>query len=335
MLRQLKVHHQSWPLSAPFRISRGVKTVADVVLVEITEAEVRGRGEGIPYPRYGESVESVMAQVQSISAAVEQGMPHEALQYALPAGAARNAIDCAMWDLSAGLTGVSVVERLAKGPLPSLVTALTVGLDTPEAMRAAAIRLQDAPLIKVKVDAASPEAQLSAVRAGAPQARLIVDPNESWTLEILQSLQPLLVELGIELVEQPLPAGQDAALQDFRPAVPICADESCHVAGDLSQLSGRYQAVNIKLDKTGGLSGALQLLQAATSMGLQIMCGCMISTSLSIAPALHIARHAAFVDLDGPLWLQQDRVGGVRLDNGRLLPPAAELWGNGVLAEAL
>jgi L-alanine-DL-glutamate epimerase-like enolase superfamily enzyme len=330
MLRELTVTHRAWPLSAPFRISRGVKTVADVVLVEIIQGEVRGRGEGIPYPRYAESVESVLEQVRSVRQAIEQGMPHEALQYALPAGAARNAVDCAMWDLSAALSGRSVTERLATGPLSSVTTALTITLDTPEAMRAAAARLQDAPLLKIKVDATSPEAQLRAVRAGAPRARLIVDPNESWTLQILQAMQPVLIELTIELVEQPLAAAQDAALAGFEPAVPICADESCHTASDLPGLLGRYQAVNIKLDKTGGLSGALQLLQQAESAGMRIMCGCMISTSLSIAPALHIARHAEFVDLDGPLWLQRDYAEGVRLEDGRLLPPEPGLWGDGV-----
>jgi L-alanine-DL-glutamate epimerase-like enolase superfamily enzyme len=335
MLRELSVTHQSWPLAAPFRISRGVKTVAEVVVVEIKHGDACGRGEGVPYPRYGETVESVLNQIRGVAAAIEQGMPHEALQHALPPGAARNAIDCALWDLSASSSGLSVTDRLAQGPLPAVTTALTVGLDSPAAMREAAHRLRAAPLIKVKVDANDPEAQLRAVRDGAPNARLIADPNESWSLDILRSLQPLLIQMRVELIEQPLPANDDEALEGFRSAVPVCADESCHVAADISRLASRYQAVNIKLDKTGGLTGALLLLQQADAAGLKIMCGCMVSTSLSIAPAFHIARHAQVVDLDGPLWLKQDHAGGVRLDAGKLLAPSDSLWGGGRRANTL
>jgi len=267
MLRELKVAPQSWPLATPFRISRGVKVVADVVVVEIQQHGARGRGEGVPYPRYGETLESVLEQVRGVSVAISCGMTREGLQDALPAGAARNAIDCALWDLSASLSGKSVTEQLGRGPLPLLTTALTIGLDTPERMYLAAERLRAAPLIKVKVDADNPETQLRAVRAGAPAARLIVDPNESWNLGILESMQPLLFDMGVELIEQPLPAADDAALEGFHPAVAICADESCHVVADLPRLVTRYQAVNIKLDKTGGLSSALELLQRAARRG--------------------------------------------------------------------
>jgi L-Ala-D/L-Glu epimerase len=211
--------------------------------------------------------------------------------------------------------------------LPSLISALTIGIDTPEAMHAAALRLQSAPVIKVKVDSHDPEAQLRAVRSGAPEARLIVDANEGWSFEILEAMQPVLVDTNVELIEQPLPARDDEALEGFRPARPICADESCHAAADLPRLLGRYQAVNIKLDKTGGLTGALQLLQRAREEGLQVMCGCMVCTSLGIAPAFHVARHADFIDLDGPIWLKDDRPGGVRVEGGKLLPPSAALWG--------
>jgi L-alanine-DL-glutamate epimerase-like enolase superfamily enzyme len=335
MLRELSATHQSWPLAAPFRISRGVKTVAEVVLVELHQGGARGAGEGVPYPRYGETVELVLEQIRSITPAIAAGMTREQLQLALPPGAARNAVDCALWDLSASLTGESVAQQLEQGPVPALTTALTVGIDTPDGMYTAAGRIRDTPLIKVKVDADNPEAQLRAVRAGAPAARLIVDPNESWNLEILESMQAVLVELGVELIEQPLPAGDDDLLEGFHPAVAICADESCHVAADLQQLLRRYQAVNIKLDKTGGLSGALQLLGAAAEAGLQIMCGCMICTSLSIAPAFHIARHARFVDLDGPLWLKDDRVGGVSLEGGKLSPASPALWGGTAGSRAL
>jgi L-alanine-DL-glutamate epimerase-like enolase superfamily enzyme len=335
MLRQLNIQRQSWPLATPFRISRGVKTIAEIVVVEIHQGSARGRGEGVPYPRYGESVESVLEQLRRAATALADGMTRAQLQEALPPGAARNAVDCALWDLDAALTGRSVAEQLGSGPLPAVTTALTVGIDSPEGMYAAAQRLQEAPLIKVKLDATDPKAQLRAVRAGAPAARLIADPNESWDLHILESMQPVLVETGVELIEQPLPSAGDVALEGFRSAVPICADESCHVAGDLPGLLGRYEAVNIKLDKTGGLSGALLLLARAREAGLTIMCGCMVATSLSMAPAFHIARHARFVDLDGPLWLKQDHPGGVRLENGELRPADPSLWGGAVPRRAL
>jgi L-alanine-DL-glutamate epimerase-like enolase superfamily enzyme len=327
MLRKLSVQHQSWPLATPFRISRGVKTIADVVVVEIEEGTARGRGEAVPYLRYGESVASVMEQLQHITYALAGGITRAQLQYALPPGAARNAADCALWDLEASLTGRSVAEQLGAGPVPALTTALTVGIDTPQRMREAAERLKDAPLIKVKLDAAAPEAQLRAVRAGAPAARLIADPNESWNIEILKSMQAVMLETAVELIEQPLPAAADSALEGFRSTIPVCADESCHLAQDIPLLARKYAAVNIKLDKTGGLTGALALMERAREAGLTLMCGCMVATSLSMAPAFHIARHARFVDLDGPLWLQQDHPGGVRLENGRLLPADGHLWG--------
>jgi L-alanine-DL-glutamate epimerase-like enolase superfamily enzyme len=327
MLRELNVTQESWPLATPFRISRGVKTVANVIVVEIREGAARGRGEGVPYARYGETPESVLEQVRGATEAIVAGATREQLSALLPPGAARNAVDCALWDLSASLTGQSVTAQLGNGPLFGLISALTVGLDTPDAMKAAALQLRDAPLIKVKVDATDPEAQLRAVRSGAPHARLIVDPNESWSFDLLKAMQAVLVEARVDLVEQPLPADDDAALEGFSPARPICADESCHVAADLPKLLRRYQAVNIKLDKTGGLTGALELLGQARAAGLEIMCGCMICTSLSIAPAFHIARHATFVDLDGPLWLKQDHAGGAHLEKGKLVAPADELWG--------
>jgi len=330
MLRELTATRESWPLATPFRISRGVKIVAEVVVVEIIQGEARGRGEGVPYARYGETTDSVLEQVRGAEPAIRAGITREALQEAMPPGAARNAIDCALWDLSASLSGQSVAAQLGHGPLPALPTALTVGIDTPEAMRAAAARLRDAPVIKVKVDSSDPEAQLRAVRAGAPQARLIADANEGWNFDLLRAMQPVLVDTRVELIEQPLPANEDEALEGFRPARPICADESCHTAEDVPKLLSRYQAVNIKLDKTGGLTGALQLLKRARAEGLQVMCGCMVSTSLGIAPAFHIARHADFIDLDGPLWLKQDREQGVRPENGLLLPPSEAFWGGSV-----
>jgi L-alanine-DL-glutamate epimerase-like enolase superfamily enzyme len=327
MLRELTTTHESWPLATPFRISRGVKVVAEVVVVEIRQGTAIGRGEAVPYPRYSETVDSVLEQVRGAEPLIRAGISREALQEEMPAGAARNALDCALWDLSASLTGQSVTMQLGQTPLPVLTSALTIGIDTPEAMYAMAVRMSAAPVIKVKVDSHNPEAQLRAVRTGAPNARLIVDANEGWTFDILKAMQPVLADTNVELIEQPLPAKDDAVLEGFRPARPICADESCHVAADLPRLLGRYQAVNIKLDKTGGLTGALQLLQRARAEGMQILCGCMVCTSLGIAPAFHIARHSDFIDLDGPLWLKDDRPGGVRVENGKLLPPAGSLWG--------
>jgi L-Ala-D/L-Glu epimerase len=329
MLRELTFTRESWPLATPFRISRGTKVAAEVLVVEVRERGFRGRGESVPYARYGETMDSVVSQVAGVSGQVGAGISREELLRVMPPGAARNAIDCALWDLGAKLSGESVAARLGFGPLPALCSALTVSLDTPQAMRAAAAKISAAQLIKVKVNATDPEAQVRAVREGAPLARLIVDPNESWTPELLEAMWPALLAARVDLLEQPLPAGTDAALEGLNPALPICADESCHVEEDLPALRGRYQAVNIKLDKTGGLSEALRLLAAARAEGLQIMVGCMVCTSLGIGPAFHLARHADFVDLDGPLWLQADRPHGVSLSGGLLLPPGEAMWGSG------
>ncbi len=329
MFPTLSVIRQSLPLTAPFRISRGVKVAADVVVVELRQGDRRGRGEAVPYARYGETVDSVIEQINEVSDAISSGLSQSQLQEALAPGAARNAIDCAYWDLAAQQIGQPVHDQLGLGPLPALVSALTVSLDSVEAMHAAALKLRNAPLLKVKVDAEDPETQLLAVRAAAPDARLIVDPNESWTFDILKAMQPILVEARVDLVEQPLPADEDAVLEGFVPLRPICADESCHVAEDLPRLLNRYQAINIKLDKAGGLMGALQLLWNAQSAGMLIMSGCMISSSLGIAPAFHIARHASYVDLDGPLWLEQDYKGGAYLRDGQLVAPEGYVWGGG------
>ncbi|HEX8216056.1 MAG TPA: N-acetyl-D-Glu racemase DgcA [Allosphingosinicella sp.] len=327
MSRTLSAQHDSFALSAPFRISRGVKTAAEVVTVTVREGEAIGRGEAVPYPRYGESVASALASIEEARGLVETGAGRDALLDALPAGAARNAIDCALWDLEAKLTGRSVAEAIG-GAEPRLVaTALTIGIDAPDAMAKAAAALADAPVLKVKVDANEPEAQIRAVRAAAPRAALIVDPNESWDRALVEAMQGVLVETRIALLEQPVPADSDGWLEGFEPAVPICADESVHVAADLDLVERRYQAVNVKLDKAGGLTAALELARAARTRGLGLMTGCMVSSSLSIAPALHLALLSDFVDLDGPLWLRKDRPGGVRAEGGLLWPPAAGFWG--------
>ncbi len=326
----LKLAHVSHPLATPFRISRGVRTSTEVVEATIRSGEFTGRGESLPYARYGESVESVLDEANTLSNAIANGLDRRQLGELLPPGAARNALDCALWDLESQRQSVSVAAMLGQsGTLPPLVSAQTVGLDSPERMAAAARALAHLDLVKIKVDATDPATQIRAVRSALPKARLIVDPNESWNLELLQSLQPALAETRIDLIEQPLPADEDEALSGFDSVARLCADESCHVAADLPRLRGRYQVVNIKLDKTGGLTGALELLDAARAQGFGIMVGCMISSSLAIAPAWHVARHAEFVDLDGPLWLKHDHPGGAVMRDGLLQPPDATLWGGG------
>jgi L-alanine-DL-glutamate epimerase-like enolase superfamily enzyme len=327
MLRGLSTRHRVLPLRAPFRISRGVKHAADVVTVELEQAGCVGRGESVPYARYGESVVAVMDEIEALRYDLRAGMDRNELQTRLGPGAARNALDAAMWDLESRLSNVPVWNRLARPPHAPLVTALTVVIDTPQEMEKAAARIADAGLIKVKVDADDPVARIEAVRRAAPSARLIVDPNESWTIDILREVQPALERLSVSLLEQPLPADADDALAGFSGRIPICADEACHTTADLPLLANRYQAINIKLDKTGGLTEAWRLLQAARSAGFGVMVGCMVCSSLGIAPALEVAREADFIDLDGPLWLANDYPDGVSLHEGRLMPPAPGFWG--------
>ena len=335
MQRTVSIAHVSHRLKAPFRISRGVKTAAEVVVVEIVEGELIGRGESVPYARYDETVDSVVAQLQPAAQVLREGArPHDALALLTP-GAARNALDCALWDLRAKREGLSVEALTALRVPDSLVTAVTVSLDGVEAMGAAAQAVASAPLIKVKLSAEDPAARLLAVAKAAPDARLIVDPNEGWDFAILDGLKPVLSDLNIALVEQPLPAGQDQALEGYDPPYPICADESVHTAEDLAGLKGRYRAVNLKLDKAGGLSEALLMLEEARNHGFTLMVGCMVASSLAIAPALHLAGSCAFADLDGPWWLAQDHPGGCRVADGRMTRPVEGFWGDGVTATGL
>ncbi len=328
MPRTLTVFAETFKLRAPFRISRGVKTAAEVVTVTVGQDGLTGRGEGVPYPRYGESVESAVAAIESLRGAIEQGLDRQALLQLMPASAARNAIDCALWDLELQLGGSDLATALdLDRPLRPIVTAMTISLDTPDKMAAAAAALADAPLLKVKVDRSDPAALLTAVRAAAPGPKMIVDPNESWTIAEVRDLQGLMTDLRIDLLEQPLPADADRDLAGFRSAIQIAADESVHIAADLDALPDGYGVVNIKLDKTGGLTGALELAAAARARGLDVMTGCMICSSLSIAPAWAIAATSSFADLDGPLWLAEDRSGGVRGANGLLSPPQPGFWG--------
>ena len=327
MLRELSITQRSFPLVAPFRISRGVKYTAEVVTAELRQGGWIGRGEAVPYGRYGETMASVLDEMEALRGDLVAGMGRDELQVRLPPGAARNALDAALWDLESQLSSVPVWVQLARPPRSSLVSAMTVGIDTPERMGEAARGIAGAGLIKVKVDANDPAARIAAVRQAAPRARLIVDPNESWNIELLRNMQPMLEHAGVELLEQPLPADADDDLLDFSSRIPICADEACHVTSDLPRLRERYQAINIKLDKTGGLTEAWRLLRAARVDGFRIMVGCMVCSSLGITPALEIAREAEFIDLDGPFWLQDDYPDGVSLRDGFLLPPSPAFWG--------
>lgn len=327
MPRTLHAQHIRFPLSRPFRIARGVKTAADVVSVTVRDGRAVGRGEAVPYPRYGESPQSALAAIEQIRGLIEDGAGRGILLDALPAGAARNAVDCALWDLEAKQSGRDVASMIGGARPGALASAITVGLDTPGAMAETAASLADMPLLKVKVDAGDPEALIRAVRAAAPRPTLIVDPNESWDRGLVEAMQAVLVEARVALLEQPVPAGSDEWLEGFAASVPICADESIHVAADLPVVARRYQAINVKLDKAGGLTAALALAQAARERGLGLMTGCMVGSSLSIAPALHVAMLSDFVDLDGPLWLREDRSGGVIEEGGLLHPPAEWFWG--------
>ncbi|MFL0587448.1 N-acetyl-D-Glu racemase DgcA [Sphingomonas olei] len=327
MRRTLDARHDGLPLHTPFRISRGVKTVADVVTVTVREGELVGRGEGVPYPRYGETVEGSLAAIEGIRALIEGGATRDEIAAAMPAGAARNAVDCALWDLEAKLAGTSVAALAGCRAPEALASAITIGIDTPEAMAAVAQRHTSVPLLKVKLNREEAEAQLAAVRAVAPLPRLIVDPNESWRVEDVARWQDMLLAHRVDLLEQPVPADDDAGLEGLGSRIPICADEALHTRADLPRLRGRYDYVNIKLDKTGGLTEALALADAALGMGFGLMVGCMVSSSLGIAPAMLVAERASFVDLDGPLWLAADREGGVRDEAGWMQPPAPGFWG--------
>ncbi|MGX7953413.1 N-acetyl-D-Glu racemase DgcA [Tsuneonella sp. HG249] len=327
MARTLRARHDRFALSRPFRISRGVKTAADVVTVDIAQGEVVGRGEGVPYPRYGESIEGSLGRIEALRAAIESGAGRQDLLTLLEPGAARNALDGALWDLEAKLAGRSVATLIGAPEPGPVATALTVVIDTPGAMAREAAAMATAPLIKVKVDANDPAAAIRAVRTAAPAAALIVDPNESWDEATVRRVMPVLAECGVDVLEQPCPAEEDGWLAGYDRPVPICADESVHTVAELDTVAARYDAINVKLDKTGGLTAALELASAARARGLGLMSGCMVCSSLGIAPALHIARMADWADLDGPLWLAEDRAGGVRAENGMMYSPEKGFWG--------
>jgi len=324
----LSVHIERWPLATPFTISRGAKTEAVTVVAELIDgASHRGRGECVPYARYGETVEAVAASIEAMRGAVRDGLGRAALQTALPAGAARNALDCAFWDLEAKRSGVPVHRRAGLPPPRPLVTAYTISLGTPDAMAAAAAAASARPLLKVKLGGIGDPERLRAVRRAAPKSELIVDANEAWDPGHLHDNLAACAEAGVTLIEQPLPAADDGALAGLSPAIAICADESVHDSASLADLIGKYTAVNIKLDKTGGLTEALRLADEAERAGFDLMVGCMVATSLAMAPAVLLAQRSRVVDLDGPLLLACDRPHGLTYDGSLVHPPTRALWG--------
>jgi L-Ala-D/L-Glu epimerase / N-acetyl-D-glutamate racemase len=323
----LSVRSERWPIAGAFTISRGSKTEAEVVVAELSDGALRGRGECVPYPRYNETVAGVVSALEGLAREVAGGLDRETLQHALPAGAARNALDCAFIDLEAKRAGRPAHACLGlPAPQPRL-TAYTISLGTPESMAAAATAAAARPLLKVKLGGAGDVERIAAVRKAAPAAELIVDANEGWNAGNLGPNLAACAAAGVTLVEQPLPAADDAALVAITRPIPVCADESVHDRASLARLVGKYDAVNIKLDKAGGLTEALALAAAAEGLGFVLMVGCMISTSLSIAPALLLAQRARVVDLDGPLLLARDRPDGLRFEGSTVHPGPRELWG--------
>jgi L-alanine-DL-glutamate epimerase-like enolase superfamily enzyme len=321
---RIEARSEIWPLKDRFAISRGSKTAAHVIVVVIHDGSHQGRGESVPYARYGETVEGVLDE---INVAAHSITAHTDLARLLKPGAALNALDCAFWDLEAKRSGTSVAS-LAGLPTPiSKLTAYTLSLDAPEAMARKATDVGHLPLLKLKLGGAGDAERIRAVRSIRPDARLLVDANEAWTLDMLPEFMAVAADCGVEVIEQPLPASADAALRSFLRTVPICADESVHTVGDLDRLEGLYDAVNVKLDKAGGLTGAIALSREARRRNLKVMIGSMVATSLAVAPAMLLASDADWIDLDGPLLLAQDRTPALHIENGRIFPPESALWG--------
>ena len=319
----LTINRDVFPLAQVFTISRGSRTEAKVLSVKISRGGVEGWGECVPYARYNETAASVSEQIESLPEAFDR----QGLYELLPAGAARNAVDCALWDLEAKQSGQHVWQ-LAGLPAPGPeITAYTLSLDSPENMRAQAAEHAHRPLLKIKLGTPDDMPRLEAVRAGAPRADIIVDANEGWSAEVYADLAPHLLRLGVKLVEQPLPAADDDALLGLQRPVPVCADESAHDRASLKHLAGKYDVVNIKLDKTGGLTEALALKREALAQGFEVMVGCMVGSSLAMAPATLVAQGALITDLDGPLLLAEDRAHPLQFDAAGVHPPTAALWG--------
>jgi L-Ala-D/L-Glu epimerase len=328
MAPSLTVAVERFPIAGRFTISRGARTEAVVVTATIADVGVRGRGECVPYARYGETVEGVAAAIEGMRDAIEDGLDRAALQEAMPAGAARNALDCALWDLDAKRSRVPAHVGAGIDRLRPVATAYTISLDEPAAMAEAVAKASNRPILKIKLGAPEGDlARIAAVRAAAPDATLIADANEGWTEENLDRHLAACAEAGFALIEQPVPAAKDEMLRGRPRPVPLCADESVHDRRGLSRLDGLYDAVNIKLDKTGGLTEAFALADAAERAGFALMIGCMLGTSLGMAPALLLAPRARFVDLDGPLLLARDRENGLRYEGSLVYPPPPALWG--------
>jgi L-alanine-DL-glutamate epimerase-like enolase superfamily enzyme len=323
----LSVRIERWPLASAFTISRGSKTEAVVVAAELADGAHRGRGESVPYARYGETPDGVVAAIEAMRPLLARGLDRTALQDAMPAGAARNALDCALWDLEAKRSGRRAYELAGILAPKPLITAYTISLGAPAAMAQAAERAADRPLLKVKLGSGDDGERIAAVRRAAPKAELIVDANEGWTDDNLVQNLAACAAAGVTLIEQPLPEGRDGALARIKRPIPVCADESVHNRASLTALAGKYDAVNVKLDKTGGLTEALALAAEAEKCGFRLMVGCMVATSLAMAPAMLVAQQASVVDLDGPLLLAKDRPEGLRYVGSCAYPPESALWG--------
>ena len=323
----LQARIERWPIAGSFTISRGSKTEAVVVIAELRSSDHAGRGECVPYARYGETPDSTLAQILSLQEQAAKGLDRATLQTLLPAGAARNALDCALLDLEAKLSGSRAWNIFGQPSPRPCTTAFTISLGSPETMAEATRAAAHRPLLKIKLGSDDDASRIAAVRRAAPNAQLIVDANEGWRADNLAQNLAACTDAGVTLIEQPLPAGQDEALAGLARSIAICADESVHDRASLAGLRGRYDAINIKLDKTGGLTEAMAMAETAEAMGLQVMVGCMVATSLAMAPAMLLAQRARYVDLDGPLLLATDRDHGLRYDGSTIYPPDAALWG--------
>ena len=318
---------ERWPIAGGFTISRGAKTEAVVIVAEVHHRGLAGRGECVPYARYGETAEGTLAAILEFQHALAQGLDRQALQARMPPGAARNALDCALWDLEAKVANQRIWDLLGQPAPKPLTTAYTISLGTPDSMAEASAKAAHRPLLKIKLGGEGDEARIAAVRKAAPASELIVDANEAWTERDLERHLAACAEAGVTMIEQPLPAEQDQALARIKRPVAVCADESVHDRASLDGLRERYDAINIKLDKTGGLTEALAMAETARGLGFDLMVGCMVATSLAMAPAIMIAQGARVVDLDGPLLLAKDRDNGLRYDGSTVHPPDATLWG--------
>jgi L-alanine-DL-glutamate epimerase-like enolase superfamily enzyme len=324
---RLAIADERWPIAGSFTIARGSKSEAHVVTVTVSDGGHEGRGECVPYPRYGESVPQVMAALEAVRGPIEAGLARDDIAAVIAPYAARNALDCALWDLAAKQSGAPVWQ-LAELPRPApAITAYTLSLDTPGAMGEAAAKAAHRPLLKLKLGRDGDAERLTQIRRNAPNSRLIVDANEGWQPDNLATMLKACADAGVELVEQPLPAGDDEALRGLARPVPVCADESAHGIATLEALVGKYDAINIKLDKTGGLTPAIALARAARALDLKIMVGCMLATSLAMAPAMLLSPLADVIDLDGPLLLAKDRTPPIRYEGSLMYPPPPALWG--------